>query len=311
MELDLKDWKVKAYLIERKTTSQKPENYLIPRILDLNDEFKREFKEILNNFLTHNNLDNNFIEFFSSDLKDKKYKITKKDVDSKNKVFDILLKRIKNNSNLEVLNKEFKKNYLLIVEFVHNQEKIYYFRKLNKIKAGSKKWYSVYSGELRLFEGDFFWFDKYIDFVYIDNIDNSNKNETFFINTKKIFEIIFKINEYYVDKSKKFFDKFNDLLVFTDNSLKEVLINDNILNKRISRILGYSDAISYKKLKEIESTTDKILGYKLKDNKIEIKDKKSARDLFDVIEERIGTPIYNKTKIIRYYEKEEILKNGN
>ena len=215
-----------------------------------------------------------------------------------------------NNSNLEVLNKEFKKNYLLIVEFIHNQERIYYFRKLRKIKAGSKKWYSVYSGELSSFEGDLFWFDKYVDFVYIDNIDNSNKNETCFINSKRTFEIIFKINEYYVDKSKKFFEKFSDLLDFTDDSIKDVLINDNLLNRRISRISEYSDAISYEKLKEIETTTNEFLGYKLKNNKIEIKDKESARDLFDVIEERIGRPIYNKTKIIRYHEKEETLKNG-
>ena len=100
MDLNLQDWTVEAFLVKRDTRKCASEvEYLSVKKLNVNDDLKDKFKEIIKRYLcgdTNNfslSLDT-FHEFMSDDSNTKDYQITQNELAGQNNYFNNLLEKL-------------------------------------------------------------------------------------------------------------------------------------------------------------------------------------------------------------------------
>ncbi len=328
MELNLQDWVVKAFLVKRDNRkSASEEDYLSVRGLNVSDDLKIKFKDILIGYLcsegnTFNiNLDV-FHEFMSDDSNIKDYKILKEDLTEQNNYFNNLLEKV-SVENIDLATNNYSDYYYIILKFFKDGQEIFYFRKIDRVSISAKKKFSIHQGDIEELEGDFIYFDNYIDFIFFNgfliegNTDDERKifNHKILVYNRKNFKTLFRLYEYCITKSTEFFNNYDFLDIVDIDSdkkdsegnilkLKETFIQNGVLNSQITRIFNQcKDEITFDKIKVLKDQRGDKYSFKIEGTKIKIEQKKDIQDLLDLIDEKIATPDWNKDKIIKYPSK--------
>jgi len=332
MELNLNEWGVEAFLVKRdlrRCVSE--EEYLSVRKLNVNDNLKIKFKDILKRYLCDEGNNFNlsldmFHEFMSDDSNIKDYKITKDELAEKNNYFSNILEKI-SNENINLATDNYSDYYYVILKFSKQEQKVFYFRKLDRVSVSAKNKFSIHQGDIEELEGDFIYFDNYIDFIFFNSflIDGETDSERkvfcqkILIYNRKNFKILLRLNEYCITKSREFFDNYNfidvaDIETEKKDSngnimkLKETLIQNGSLNSQITRIFNQcKDGITFDKIKQLKEQRGDKYSFKVEETKIKIDEVRNLRDLLDLIDEKIAAPDWDAGKVLRYSSKGEDL----
>ena len=328
MELNLQDWTVEAFLVKRDTRKCiSEEEYLSVKKLNVNDDLKEKFKEIIKNYLCGEGTNfclslDTFHDFMSDDSNTKDYQITKEELAEQNNYFNNLLEKL-SAEEIDLATNSYSDYYYTILKFSKQGQELLYFRKLGRVSVSAKKKFSIHQGDIEELEGDFIYFDDYIDFIFFKNflIDGNTDNERklycnkILIYHRKNFKTLFRLNEYCINRSREFFDGFDFIDVAdidtdkTDSEgnilkLKETLIQNGSLNSQITRIFNrYKDEITFDKIKTLKEQRGDKYSFSVEGHKIKIDDSNNLKDLLDLIDEKIATPDWNKEKLVRYPSK--------
>jgi len=330
MELNLQDWVVEAFLVKRDNRAgTSDEDYLKVDKLNINDDnLRNRFKEILkeklcdeSNILTIN-LDN-FYPYMSDDSKQKNYKITKEDIVELNEYFNNLISSIfEETFENEVATENFSKYYAMVIKYSHSGQKIITFRKLRRVTVGNYVG-GIFDGNVRELVNDLLFVDDSVDFIYFDNFNAGGRTDAerkrlngyVFVYNRRNFEVIFRIDEYRITKSGEFFDKYPFIAVAdietdkeyedgTKLKLQDDIVEDGRLNSQIARINNIpQNQVTFQKIKEIKEERGTKYSFSIDEDKIKIDSKDQIKDLLDLIDEKIGTPDWNKEKLVRYPNK--------
>ncbi len=334
MELDLQDWVIEAFLIKRDNRpSVSDQDYLKADKLNITDEnLKTKFKDILKKYLCDesSNLSvdlNNYYPYMTDDSKEKNYKITKENVDDLNNYFNNLIEVVIDDTiEGNVISDNFSKYYAMVINFSHGDQNIVIFRKLKRVTVG-KFIGGIFDGSVKELANDLLFVDDSIDFVYFVNFivdgrtneERKKLNNYILVYNRRNFEVVFKINEYRITKSEEFFNKYSFIEIAdietdkeyedgTKLKLKGDIVEDGRLNSQITRINNISsDEITFDKIKQIKEERGNKYSFNIVNNKIKIDDKAQIKDLIDLIDEKIGFPDWNRTKLVRYPNKGEDL----
>jgi len=327
MDLNLQDWTVEAFLVKRDTRKcASEEEYLSVKKLNVNDNLKDKFKEIIKRYLCEGNnfclsLDA-FHEFMSDDINTKDYQVTKNELAGQNNYFNNLLGKL-SAEEIELATNNYSDYYYTILKFSKEGQEIFYFRKLGRISVSAKKKFSIHQGDIEELEGDFIYFDDYIDFIFFKNflVDGTTDNERqlycdkILIYHRKNFKTLFRLNEYCINRSREFFDNFTFIDVAdidtdkTDSEgnilkLKETLVQNGSLNSQITRIFNKcGDEITFEKIKILKEQRGDKYSFNVEGEKIKIDDSNNLKDLLDLIDEKIATPDWSPAKLVRYPAK--------
>lgn len=328
MELNLDEWSVEGFLINRNDKRDcSVEEYLKVKAINLNETIKEHFRESLRNYLCNDsgvfilNL-GDFNEFMSDDSKYKKYHISKRELSSQINYFDDLIIKI-NEDNQDLATNNFSEYHTIVLKFTKQNQEILCFRKLQRVKSGGVKRFSIHGGEVDLLEDDFIYFDDSIDIIFFSNFnlegdtpkERKRLQEKILIFNRESFTTLFRFKEYCINKSREFFENLDFIEVAdvdTDKKdtegnpikLKESFVTNNNLNKQITRVYSISgDEITFNKIKDLKEEKRDKLKYNIENNKVKIETQEQIKDLLDLIDEKIATPLWNKEKDLRFHSK--------
>lgn len=332
MELNFEEWIVEAFLVKRDSKKNISEGeYLTVKKLNVGGDLREKFKDIIKKYLcgeenTFNlNLDQ-FHDFMSDDTNAKDYKITKDSLAEQNNYFNNLLLKI-SEEGVDLATDNYADYNYIILKFSKHGQELLYFRKLSRVSVSAKKKFAIHSGKIEEIEGDFIYFDDFIDFIFFKEflIDGSTDADRkifcgkILIFNRNNFKTLFRLNEYCITKSTEFFDKFNfidvaDIETEKKDSggnqikLKDSFIQDGVLNSQITRIFNLcKDEITFDKIKSLKEQRGDKYGFNVIGTKIRVEDKTQMKDLLDLIDEKIGSPDWAKDKVVRYPSKGENL----
>lgn len=333
MEINLDNWAVEAFLVKKDSRSNiSGKDYLSVGKLNIGEDLKSRFKAILEGYICEEStktfsLDlNDFYDFMSDDSNAKDYYITKGELKEQTDHFDGLMEGLSDNET-NLATEDYSNYYYVVLKFSNNGQKIYHFRKLKRISVGNKKKFPIHSGQVEELDGDFIYFDEYIDFIFFKdfsiegNTDEERKkfSNCILIFNRRNFKNLFRLNEYYIKRSMEFFDNFDFIRVEdveTDKKnpdgsamkLKEALATNNSLNSQVARVFNrYGNEIKFEKIKELKEKRGDKYSFDIEEGKVKIRDQTNLKDLLDLIDKKIAAPDWNPETPLRYGSKEEEL----
>ncbi len=319
MAIKLDELNIRVYLLDLTPNKKSSvQEYFIPKRLPISNTIGSKLKLMLKDkfFIDASTINEvkfkfdfrNLHDFFLSDSKDLVYKLKNNILASEH--FNLLDERLKEFTNIADANSNYSKSKFLIIELYSTEQRFLFFRKLSKIHFGNKKIFSI-NNEIKENTSDFIYFDQYIDFAYIDKLDSDEEN-LFIILNKPNFEYLFQFDEFYKSNAKEFLEKEETVaLIQIQEELKDSLIIDKKINKRLTRFHKSEIEINFQLLSGISNTTNQKLKYTITDKNIVIENKIAVNDLLDMVEEKIAKSEYrpNGDELKRYEGISEVIKN--